>query len=205
MTFQVVPRAWPAEAVHDTVEVVVRGDAFRRSLQSSLAERAFTWIGDWLGRLAGFLDGRTSARIIALAIASVLLLLVVARLVLAARARDGAAIGSRRTDRARVREDHWRAAEQLAANGRFEEAAHALYRGVLVGLAQGERVRLDSSKTSGDYARELRARGAPSYSSFRAFARRFDVAVYGHRPCDAAALDELALLAAPFAPRTRAA
>ena len=93
----------------------------------------------------------------------------------------------------------------MAGEGLYEEAAHALYRAVLVSIAQVERIRLDPAKTSGDYARELRSRGAASLSAYRAFVRRFDAAVYGHGRCDAESLEELTRLALPFAPRARAA
>jgi hypothetical protein len=202
---QVAPRVWPADAVHDTVEAVVRGGAFTRSLQSSLGERLLQWLGTWVGRVFHSLDGRTSARSIALGFVALLVVLALARLFLAARARDPDALAAARGSRLRATEDPWRAADRLAVEGRFEEAAHALYRGVLVSLSQGERLRLDPSKTSGDYARELRARGSASHATFRAFGRRFDVAAYGRGGCDAAALDELRRLAAPFAPATRAA
>jgi hypothetical protein len=202
---QVVPRVWPAEAVHDTVQAVVRGSAFRRSLQSSLAERLMQWMGGWFRRVFGFLDGVTSLRTIVVWLVGLLVLAVVVRLVLAARARDDDASATSRSARVRRGEDPWRAAERLLAEGRFEDAAHALYRGVLVSVAQAERVRLDPSKTSGDYARELRARGAPSLPAFRAFVRRFDAVVYGHAGTDAASLQELSRLASPFAPRARAA
>ena len=74
------------------------------------------------------------------------------------------------------------------AEGRYEEAAHTLYRGVIMSLGKAERLRVDPSKTSGDYARELRRRGAASLNPFRAFTRRFDVVVYGHGRADAASL-----------------
>jgi len=205
MIAQVVPRVWPADAVHDTVQAVVRGAAFRRSLQGSIAERLVRWFTEWMERVFGFLDGRASARAIALALLATLVVLVVARLVLAAHARDADAFAASRGGARGSGEDPWRAADRLAAEGRFEEAAHALYRAVLVGLAQAERLRLDPSKTSGDYARELRARGAASYSPFRAFGRRFDMAVYGHGGCDADLIRDLRRLASPFAPRARAA
>jgi hypothetical protein len=76
---------------------------------------------------------------------------------------------------------------------------------VLLSLARNERLRLDPSKTSGDYARDLRARASSSYQPFRSFARRFDVAVYGHGGCDAALITDLRALAAPFLPRAHAA
>lgn len=205
MTFQVAPRAWPADAVHDTVAAVVRGPAFRRSLPSSLAERLMAWLGEWFERIFHFVGGRTSSRVIALAFVATLVLLVVARLVLAAQARDVESFASTRGRRRGALDDPWRAAERLIAAGRFEDAAHALYRGVLESVAQREQLRLDPSKTSGDYARELRKRGSPALSAFRAFARRFDWAVYGRGGCDATSLAALRELAEPFAPRARAA
>ena len=202
---QVAPRVWPADAVHDTVQAVVSGSAFKRSLESSIAERLLRWLGQWFSRLFDLLDGKTSPRTIALTLAAVLVLLVIARLVLAARARDAEAFTASRGRRAGAGEDPWRAFERLRAAGKLEEAAHALYRGVLASLAHRERVRLDPSKTSGDYARELRARGSALHPLFRAFSRRFDVAVYGHGGCDDASLAELRRLADPFAPQARAA
>ena len=203
--FQVAPRAWPADAVHDTVAAVVRGPAFRRSLPSSLAERLMTWLGEWFERLFHLVGGRASSRVIALAFVATLVLLVVARVVLSAQARDVDSFTSTRRRRGGAADDPWRTAERLTAEERFEEAAHALYRGVLTSIAQREQLRLDPSKTSGDYGRELRRRGSPMLSAFRTFARRFDWAVYGRGGCDAASLAALRELAEPFAPRARAA
>jgi hypothetical protein len=204
MILQVVPRVWPAGAVHDTVAAVVRGPAFGRSIQSTLAERLLRWLGEWFGRLFDFLGGTASARPLAIGLTVVLVLLVGARLVLAARARGAEPFGAPRGG-TRTRDDPWRAADRLAAEGRFEEAAHALYRAVLTSVARSERLRLDPSKTSGDYARELRARSSAAHAPFRAFGRRFDLAVYGHGGCDAALVRDLRALASPFAPRARAA
>lgn len=202
---QVAPRAWPADAVHDTVAAVVRGPAFRRSLPSSLAERLMAWLGEWFERIFHFIGGRTSSRAVALAFVATLVLLVVARLVLAARARDVEGFAAVRGRRSGTLDDPWRTAERSIADGRFEEAAHALYRGVLASIAQREQLRLDPSKTSGDYARELRRRASPTLPAFRAFARRFEWAVYGRGGCDASSLAALRELAEPFAPRARAA
>jgi hypothetical protein len=202
---QIAPRVWPADAVHDTVQAVLRSATYRRSLQSSLAGRVIQWIGQWIQRLLDALDGKASARTVALWFAAALAVLVIARLALAARARDDAMLATSRTKGARRGGDPWLAAEQLAGDGRFEEAAHALYRGVLAALVRTERLRLDPSKTSGDYARELRARGSSSYLPFRAFGRRFEMAVYGHGVCDAVLIADLRRLASPFAPRAWAA
>lgn len=146
-----------------------------------------------------------SGRSFALAAVAFVALFVVVRVVIAASARDD------RAERAALRrgavwsDDPWQVADALAAQGRHEEAAHALYRGVVLSLGRVERLRLDPSRTSGDYARELRRRGAGSLVPFRAFTRRFDVVVYGHTRADAAALAELQALSAPFRARVRAA
>jgi hypothetical protein len=205
MMLQVAQRAWPAGAVHDTVAAVVRGAAFNRSLQSSIAERLFTWLLEWLSRLTRAIHAASWTRTAALVLIAALVLLVLARLALSARARDADRASVPRGRRRGPSEDPWLAAERLRSEGRYEESAHALYRGVLSALAQTERLRLDQSKTSGDYARELRARGSASHGAFRAFSRRFDVAVYGHGTCDAALIDDLLRLAAPLHGSVRAA
>jgi hypothetical protein len=203
--FQVVTRAFPPDAVHDTVHAVARGAAFQRSLQSTMMERLMAWLAAWFWSLFQSVRGTGLARTAALGMAAVIVFLVLARLLLSARARDELAGASRRRTRAASGEDPWRAAERLASEQRYEEAAHALYHGVVATVAQRERLRIDPSKTSGDYARELRARGSAAYAPFRAFGRRFDAAIFGHDRCDAAVIDELLRLALPFAPRARAA
>ncbi|MDB4888997.1 MAG: hypothetical protein JWL61_852, partial [Gemmatimonadetes bacterium] len=134
-----------------------------------------------------------------------LVLFVVVRFIIAARAEGDTGVRAMRRRAGTSASDPWESAETLLTQGRFEEAAHALYRGVIVTLGREERLRLHPSKTSGDYARELRRRGSLSYAPFRSFTRRFDVAVYGHGGCDAAALDELRALSEPFRPKARAA
>jgi hypothetical protein len=191
--------------VHDTVRAALRDPAFQRSLRSSIADRLLLWVVEWFDRLARAVRQLPSARSIALGFIALLVLLVLARVVIAARARGDRVErrGGRRGTHAA--EDPWQLAEALATEGRYEEAAHALYRGVIASLGRDERIRLDPSKTSGDYARELRRRGAASLTPFRAFTRRFDVAVYGHRTCDGPVFAELRELSAPFRRRARAA
>ena len=201
-----VARQWPAAAVHDTVQAVLRDAAFQRSLRRSLADRALLWVTDILARLTRRFHHGPSLRAIGLGVAALLVLFVIARSWNAARARDNRpGAGAKRRGGVATADDPWRAADALAGQGRFEDAAHALYRGVIQSIGQSERVRLDPAKTSGDYARDLRRRGAPSLVSFRAFIVRFDVIVYGHQPADATALDELLHLAQPFRTPARAA
>ena len=202
---QGAPAGWPASAVHDTVAAVARGLEYRRSFRQSLLDRAFLWLADAIERVATFVRNLPSSRAIGLTILGIIVAAIVLRLVIAALARDETGARGRRRHGVAAGEDPFVAAERLAAEGRFEDAAHALYHGVLLAVARSDRLRLDPSKTSGDYARALRARGSPSYRPFREFSRRFDVAVFGHGGCDAALIDDLRRLASPLAPRARAA
>ena len=191
--------------MHDTVRAVVRDPAFRRSLRRSFADRLLIWLLDGLDRLRRLFDHLPSTRTFGLALVALIVLFVAARFIIAARARDERGERTARRHGAASAIDPWTSAETLIGAGRYEEAAHALYRGVILALGRDERLRLDPSKTSGDYARELRRRGAASLTPFRHFTRRFDVAVYGHGGCDAAALEELRVLSAPFRSQARAA
>jgi hypothetical protein len=199
------PPVWPPSAVHDTIAAIARGIEYRRSLRQSLLDRAFLWLAEAIERLIGFIRHLPSSRAIGLTILGLIVATIIARLVISGLAREESGSRARRRRGVGVGEDPFVAAERLAAEGRFEDAAHALYHGVLLALTRSDRVRLDPSKTSGDYARELRARGSSSYQPFRAFSRRFDVAVFGHGVCDAALIDDLRRLAIPFVPRARAA
>jgi hypothetical protein len=202
---QVAQRVWPPGVVHDTVAAVARQVLYRRGLTNSIGERMLEWLSQLIERLVRAVGGSGVPRAIGFAIVTMIVLLVVARFVIAASARDDGARLGRKRSRAERGDDPFDSAERLANDGRFEDAAHALYRGVLLSLARSERLRLDASKTSGDYARDLRARSSSAHQPFRAFARRFDVAVYGHGPIDAALIADLWSLAAPFLPRARAA
>jgi hypothetical protein len=196
---------WPPAAVHDTIAAIARGIEYRRSIRQSLFDRAFVWVAQLLERLVNYIRHLPSSRTIGLTILGLIVLTIIVRLVISSLARDDSGPRARRGRAVGTDEDPFVAAERFAADGRFEDAAHALYHGVLLSLARADRVRLDPSKTSGDYARELRGRGSASYQPFRAFSRRFDVAVFGHGECDAALIDDLQRLAMPFAPRARAA
>jgi hypothetical protein len=202
---QSIPGPWPARAIHDTVAALVTGREFHRQLSSTILDRFLLWFGELLSTLFHAVRTMPGGRMIAISVAALLVALVVARFIVAAQARDGEGISFGARGSTSRREDPWRVAEQRAAAGDFEGAVHALYRGVLASLQAGERLRLDPSKTSGDYGRELRARGSSALHPFRAFARRFDFAVYGHGHFDAALYDDLRRLADPLRQRARAA
>ena len=81
--------------------------------------------------------------------------------------------------------DAWTTAQELAAQGDFTGAAHALYVALLGNLARRELLRLHPSKTIGDYLRELRRRPTAPVQTVREFARAYEVVAYGLRACDA--------------------
>ena len=123
------------------------------------------------------------AKWIILGVATLFLIAIVTRFVVAneaeerrRRARSGTVFGGG---------DPLVEAERLAAAGDFTEAAHLLYRAVTERLAAAEQIRLHPSKTSGDYARELRARGSIVHGEFRQFGRRYDRVMFGIGTCDA--------------------
>ena len=183
---------WPRAAIHDTVAAIVKQSAYRRGLGTTLLDRVLGWVGDWYSRLVAALGTVPHGRVVATIAAATVALLVVARIAYAARLRGSSvmSIAKRRSRRATAA-DPWREAEQLAAAGQFTEAAHTLYRATVAILASQGLVRRHEAKTSGDYARELRRRGAPAYTAFRSFGRRYDWIIYGTGTCDAAGYDEL--------------
>ncbi|MGK7311884.1 MAG: DUF4129 domain-containing protein [Candidatus Longimicrobiales bacterium M2_2A_002] len=74
----------------------------------------------------------------------------------------------------------WRARARAAAErGDWRLAAHALYRATLLRLGEADVVRVDPSKTPGDYRREARQRGSPALSDLDAFLRWFERVAYG--------------------------
>ena len=142
------------------------------------------WLADLIRRLFEAVPSVPYAKWIVLGAAIVLVLAIATRFVLGndaeqrrRRARSSAIFGGG---------DPLVEAERRAAAGDYTEAAHLLYRAVTERLAAGEQIRLHPSKTTGDYARELRQRGSAVHAEFRQFGRRYDRALYGTGTCDAA-------------------
>lgn len=105
------------------------------------------------------------------------------------RTRGGPAAG--REEAAPTTADGWETlARDLAARGRWREAAMALYQAVLQRLAARGTIRLDPAKTPGDYRRESR-RDAESHRLLDAFLRRFEPLAFGGRTADAEAFERL--------------
>ena len=190
--------SWSRAAIHDTVAHIVSQRAYARNPQSSLLDRLTEWLGDLIARVLQSLGGVPHGRQIATGAAIVIALLVVARLVLASRLRsEDVALASGARARRVSTTDAWREADALARAGRHTEAAHALYRATLTLLAANGLVRLHESKTSGDYARELRAGGSVVHRAFRRFGAHYDRIIYGVGHCDAAGYAALVADARP--------
>jgi hypothetical protein len=175
---QAVAGPWTAKQIHDTVAAIARERRYAASSESiagRIAEAIFRWLRD-LFRQAGTWPG---LRYVLIAAAIVLILAIAGRIVIEERmqARRAAGFGLRALD-VETR-DYWALAVELDAAGRHVEACHAVYVAVLAALARAGTLRFHASKTSGDYARELRQRGSPQAADFTAFVRQFERAVYG--------------------------
>ena len=179
-------QTWSRAAIHDTVAAIVRQPAYRRDLGSTLLDRILQWMGEWYARFVDALGVVPHGRAIATAATVAVALLILTRIFYASRLRGVGALrpGARRT-RGAISADPWSEAEALSSAGHYTEAAHLLYRGTLAWLAANGLVRLHDSKTSGDYARELRRKGDSAYASFRRFGARYDRIIYGSGVCDA--------------------
>lgn len=93
--------------------------------------------------------------------------------------------------------DLWKESEQAASRGDYTEAAHLLYAALVRTLVLQGAVRFHSSKTTGDYVRELRRRGGPLMAPFTEFVQAYEVVVYRDGGCDANRYAALRHLAEP--------
>ncbi len=188
---------WPASAVRDTVRAITEDAAYDRTLTRSLLEQFLDWIAGLVARALRLLPEVGVGRWVLIVLAVALAVLVVARVVMAMRAQREFRAGDARGPRAARRLDPWTEAERLASGGAYLEAAHALCAALLSASARRGEVVLHPSKTTGDYAREMRRRGAPSLRAFQGFRDRYDRVVYDAQRCSA---DEYAMLVAAARP-----
>jgi hypothetical protein len=174
---------WGAGAIHDSVAAIVADRAFRRSVLGSLIGRAVVAITNAIQRLKDAFSRMPGGGTTVIVAILVIIGLIVARVMYAARWRESDLIIRRGRGIRGVGADFWIEAERMAAAGDYTGAAHALYQAVLRRLAGTERIRLHASKTSGDYARDLRRRGSPVAAPFRQFGQRFDRVIFGIGEC----------------------
>jgi hypothetical protein len=103
--------------------------------------------------------------------------------------------GGRVNARARTAAEWEEEARRAAAEGRFREAAVALYQALLLRLESAGALRYDPAKTPGDYRRETR-RDPRASGALTAFLRGFEPAVFGGRTLDGEGYERLRAAAA---------
>jgi hypothetical protein len=171
---------WTTRAIHDTVDAIARQPAYAVPLRRSLLGRAFGWLLERFADLIALFRGSRDLRIAAIVAAALILFAIVGRIVVARQIDTVRRRGAFGADFGKgERRDFWNLARELAAAGDHVAASHALYAAVIDSLTRSGSITFHSSKTSGDYARELFRRGAANASEFRTFARYFDRVMYG--------------------------
>ncbi|HEY7766995.1 DUF4129 domain-containing protein, partial [Longimicrobium sp.] len=161
--------------------------------------RFFARIGQALDRLFGGLASESSVLFwilvgilaaLGLALIVALLYTILGRLsdagAASARTPSAGAQGPRRTLDAAGWEEE---ARRLAAEGRYRDAAVALYQALLLRMEAAGAVRYDPAKTPGDYRMEARPHALSR--PLAAFLRAFEPAVFGGRSLDAGVYERL--------------
>ena len=81
----------------------------------------------------------------------------------------------------------WKKADGLAREGNFLEAVRVLHLGVLALLHRAHLIRYESTRTNGEYARQLQERDGRSptvlQDAFRRLTFLFETKWYGERAC----------------------
>lgn len=176
---------WGAEAVRDTIAAVVRHPDYQRALTDSLWNRIGRWIVERIADLVAGIRGSPMGRTVTIALLVLVVALIVARIVIGINAERAARRTPRAPRTAGTGAAMFSDAERLAAAGDYTGAAHALFAALLAACAARGEIRLHSSKTTGDYARELRMRQSASLRPFQAFRARYDRVIYGDLQCSA--------------------
>ena len=188
---QAAASPWTDAAIRDTVAAIASDPAYQRALTTSIWDRVVRWLLDRLSDLLRLVDNTEYGRIATIAALALVVALILVRVVIginAERALRGESRGTRpQAGGIAMVAD----AERLAAGGDYTAAAHALFAALLAACAARGEIRLHPSRTTGDYARELRRRNAPSLRPFQSFRSRYDRVIYGDMRCSA---DDYALL-----------
>ena len=171
-----------ASAVRDTIARIVTERGYQRSVSSTLFSRAFDWVNRVIRDLFAQVSQNRGTYAVLLTGLGLLVLLLLARAVLLARARR--LVDEQRSSIVSAAELLTQA-RALAIQGAYFDGAHALYAALIARLEELRRVRRHPSKTIGDYWRELRSATDPLAPTFLAFAREYEVILYGDGLCDA--------------------
>lgn len=189
---------WSDAAIRDTVAAIVSRSEYSRTLSESVWDRVLRWIGFQIGRLIDWIPQMNIDGKVVIAFAVVLVALLLARAVTSEMARRGTWQRDLGEFSARTPLDSWREAERLAAGGDYMSAAQALCASVLASCARRGEIKLHPSKTTGDYAREMKRRGAVSASGFQTFRSYYDLIVYDRQTCTAGEYNDLLARAQPI-------
>ncbi len=202
---QAVAGPWTAKQIHDTVAAIARQAAYTTPLRQSILGRIFETVFRWVRDLLEQLGGLPGARYLLIAAVALIVIVIAGRIVIGQQmeARRLAGAGLRAIDG--ERRDYWALAAELDAAGNYVGACHAIYIGVLDALARSGGVKFHASKTSGDYARDLRQRRPAVAGEFASFARQFDRSVYSWSAPTHDDYLRLAQAAESIAPRRAAA
>jgi hypothetical protein len=201
---QAVADGWTAKQIHDTVAAIVRQPAYAVPVRQTLLGRVLKFIGDELRDLIELVGGWQNARLIVIVAVALLVLAVVARIAVGRRLEQRRQTAGSLQIVGSSRRDYWVLAAELERRGEFLGASHALYLAVLDALGRSGALSFHTSKTVGDYVRDLKQRHSPSLAAFQEFSSRFERDVFGAEPPSAATYRRLAELAA-FAKTARAA
>jgi uncharacterized protein DUF4129 len=170
---------WTAKQIHDSVAKIAEQPIYAGTRRASLLGRLFHFLWDKLGDLLDLVRDTVDPRILLFAGIGVVVIVVVARIVVAQRITDAQGRHrSRHGTRLDGRTDYWSLARDEAAAGRYAEACHLVYAALIDALSRDGLVTYHKSKTSGDYARDLRRSAPSSYGEFRSFARQFDRVIF---------------------------
>lgn len=170
---------WTPAQIHDTVAAIAREPRYAASSQQSILSRLLTIAARRIRDLLLQMKAWPNTRYVLIAAAIVVILVLAARIVIEQRVEARRAAGAGLRAHGPEARDYWKLAAELDAAGQHVEACHAIYAAVVDALARAGLLRFHISKTSGDYARELRLRAFPRAAEFAAFARQFERGVYG--------------------------
>jgi hypothetical protein len=180
-----VRRAWSEQTIRDTVAAIAKQTMYHRQLTQSLWDRGLRWFGDQIARFFRYMQGVPYGREITITLLVLVVALIVIRLMLGLRDERLARSGQSRVAVRKGNAVTLAEAERLASSGDYTGAAHALFLALISASASRGEVRLHSSKTTGDYARELRRKNVSWLRAFQSFRSRYDRVIYGDMICSA--------------------
>lgn len=184
-------------AVQDTIARITTDTRYRRDITDTVLSRAWRWLVETVDTLFSRTLTSPQTRLLVLGGLAVLVLALMARGIVTARARR---LASAMAAARRTAAEHLRDADRLADSDRHLEGAHVLFLSAVTALEEQGLVRAHPSMTVGDYLRALR--GAGAQPAFRSFSRAWEQVVYGDGACSPAAYAQLrGLVAAVHGPR----